>query len=325
MCLVGHERTAVRNALTIGCGGQCTCQRSGGCGPRLPVRGSGQEPSRGRQQQPRRLEVPSSRSPRKPAAPWSTHVAGVAERIASWLWPHRETVRLLADWNRDDLARGGVDDVHGVIIASREPETLAIGADVAHVGAAALRDGPRRYNLARREVDHRDAAGAARLAADPGRAAVGHIELRSVTTGIESVGANAGLDEADLLERVAVDEVDAAAPQLGDVKDLAVGADPEVLGNAATRQLEVAEDLAVDPVDLHESALVFARHDQVPAVDRVVAVVDAGTSRSRQRALERHRLRIAKVEALERFGHDDRRSAIRREVPVVRIVDGHRG
>src|SRR5262249_9913500 len=277
----------------MGCGGRSEAVEDPGdvASPSRPE--SPGEPLRGGQHRPR-------------PSPWSTHVAGVAERIAPGLWPHREAVRLLADWNRDDLARGRVDYVHDVVIASREPETLAVGAHVAHVGTAAFRDGPRRHHLASREVDHRDAAGAARLAADLRRAAVSHIELRSVTTGIESVRANAGLEEADLLERVAVDEVNATAPQLGHVEDLAVGADPDVLGNAAARQLQVAENLAVDPVDLHESALVFARHDQVPPVDRVVAVVDASTSGSRQRALERHRLRIAKIEALERLGHDDR-------------------
>src|SRR5262249_40385643 len=194
------------------------------------------------------------------AAPRSAHVAGVAQGVAPGLRPYRETVRLLADRNRDHLARGGVDHVDDVIVAAREPQVLTVGADVAHVGTAAPRDGPRRHDLARREVDDRDAPRAARLAADLRRAAVGHVELRSIAAGIEPVGADARLDEADLLEGVAVDHIDAAALELGHVENLAVGADADILRNAAAGQLEVAQHLAVDPVDFHEAALILAGH-----------------------------------------------------------------
>src|SRR4029077_18317106 len=114
------------------------------------------------------------------------------------------------------------------------------------------------------------------LPADPRRTPVGDVEQGPIPAGIKSVGANAGLDETSLLERVAVDHVDAAASELGHVEHLAVGADPDVLRNATARQLEVAEHLAIDPVDLHQLPLVLTRHDQVSAVDREVAVVDAG-------------------------------------------------
>src|SRR5262249_50667715 len=154
------------------------------------------------------------------SAPGSAHVAGVAERVAPGLRPHREAVRLLADGNGHHFAGRRVDHVHDVVVAPGEPQTLAVHADVAHVGAAALGDRPRRDDLPRCEVDDGHAARPFRFAADLRLATVGHVELRAVTAGIEAVGAHAGLDKADLLERVAVDQVDTAALQLGHVEDL---------------------------------------------------------------------------------------------------------
>ena len=49
-------------------------------------------------------------------------------------------------------------------------------------------------------------------------------------------------------------------------------------------------------------------------------MVDAGALGSRDRPLQRHRLRVTEVEPLERLGHDDGRSPVRREVHVVRVV-----
>ena len=43
-----------------------------------------------------------------------------------------------------------------------------------------------------------------------------------------------------------------------------------------------------------------------------------------ERALQLHRVRVAEVEPLERLGDDDRGLAVRREVHVVRVVDGDR-
>jgi len=49
-------------------------------------------------------------------------------------------------------------------------------------------------------------------------------------------------------------------------------------------------------------------------------VVDAEAPDA-ERLLKLPRLRIAEVEALEALGDDDRRSSVRREVEVVRVVD----
>ncbi len=47
------------------------------------------------------------------------HVSRVPERVASRLRPHRQTVRLLAHGYGPDLAAGGVDRVHHVVVAPR--------------------------------------------------------------------------------------------------------------------------------------------------------------------------------------------------------------
>ena len=72
-----------------------------------------------------------------------------------------------------------------------------------------------------------------------------------------------------------------AAHHLGDVEGLAVGRAADVLGHPALAELEVADDRAVDEVDLHEAALELAGDDDVAAVDGEVGVVHAravGTS-----------------------------------------------
>src|SRR5690349_14403167 len=114
---------------------------------------------------------------------WLPHVAGVAERVASGLRPHGETVRLVARRNRlHDFARAGVDHVDDAIVASGEPQMFAVDTDVAHVGAARAGQLPRRHDLARGEVQHRNAALADTLfAADLRKPAVRHVELRGIT------------------------------------------------------------------------------------------------------------------------------------------------
>src|SRR5262249_28663005 len=94
----------------------------------------------------------------------SAHVSRVAERVPPGLRPHREPVRLLADRNRAHLSRARIDRIHDIVVAAGEPERLAVRADIAHVGAAAAGDRPGRDDLAGREVQHRHAALAMRLA-----------------------------------------------------------------------------------------------------------------------------------------------------------------
>src|SRR5207245_10552017 len=107
---------------------------------------------------------------------------------------------LLPYGNRAALPRVGIDDVHDAVIAPRDPPALTAGAHVPHAGAAAAREGPRLHHPARREIDDRDAARPARLPADPRRTPVGDVEQGPIPAGIKSVSANAGLDEASLLE-----------------------------------------------------------------------------------------------------------------------------
>src|SRR4029077_2841261 len=254
----------------------------------------------------------------------SAHVAGVAERVASGLRPNRKDGRLLADRYRLQRAPRRVEHVDDVVVASRKPELRAVGADVAHVGAPAAGDGPRDVDLARGEIDDRHAALPVRGPVDPVRSAVGYVELPAIATRIQSVRSLAGRDESDLRERIAVDDEHAVRHHVGYVEHLAVRTDANVLRRAALRDLQVADYGPRDEVDLDQAAGEFAREDRVTAVDREIRMIDAAALARRDRRLQRHRRRVAEIEALVRFGNDDRRASIRREIHVVRVVDGNR-
>src|SRR6266576_4585226 len=47
------------------------------------------------------------------------HIAGVSQRIASWLWPHRKTVRFFAHLDLRDLAARGIERIYHVVVATR--------------------------------------------------------------------------------------------------------------------------------------------------------------------------------------------------------------
>src|SRR5215475_3108170 len=104
----------------------------------------------------------------------------MAERISPRLRPYGEAVWLLAHRDRDHRPVRCVDRVHDVIVATGEPERLAVDADVPHVGAATLRDGPVRHDLARAEVDHAHASLAVGWPADVRRPAIGDVESGAV-------------------------------------------------------------------------------------------------------------------------------------------------
>ena len=101
----------------------------------------------------------------------------MAERVTSRLRPDREAVRFLAHRDALHLARRRVDCVGDIVEAPGEPEIFPVRAHIAHVGAAAARDGPGRHDLARGEVNDRDAAIAAmhafEIAPDPASTASG--------------------------------------------------------------------------------------------------------------------------------------------------------
>src|SRR3990172_2704783 len=248
------------------------------------------------------------------------HVPGVTERVAARLGPDGEPVRLLAHRDGPDLACRGVDGVDDVLVTPKKPQHLAVGAQVAHVGAAAAGNGPRCDDSVRDEVDDGHAPLAVRGAVHVRGAAVGGVQLRRVPTRVEPVRPDPGRDEADFGEPFTVDEEHTRGLHVGYEEGLAVGRDADVLGHAPLRELEIAEDFPVYEVDLHQASLVLAGKNGEAAVDREVAVVDPGAPRHRERALQRHRLRIAEVEPLQRLGHHDRRAAVGREVHVVGVI-----
>src|SRR5256885_12312565 len=121
----------------------------------------------------------------------SAHITGVTERLAAWLWPSRQSMRLGADAYRLDRAACGVDGVDDVVVPAGDPQQLAVGADVSHVGAAAARDRPRRLDFAGREIEHRHASFAVRRSMDLVRTAVGDVELLAVAARVPAVRAQA--------------------------------------------------------------------------------------------------------------------------------------
>src|SRR6266700_4171542 len=212
----------------------------------------------------------------------SAHVACMTQGVAAGLGPDGEAVGLFPHGDLRHLAGGGVEDVYDVVIASGEPELLAVGAHVAHVRAPAPGDRPVRLDPARGEIDDGDTALAARWAMHVVRAAVGDVELGPVPARIEAVRAFASLDEIDLLEGLAVDHEAPVGPHIGHEEDLAVRGHADVLGHAAPGQLEIPQDLAARHVDLGQAALELAREDGEAAVDGEVGVVDARALRHRE-------------------------------------------
>ena len=67
------------------------------------------------------------------------------------------------------------------------------------------------------------------------RAAIGDVELARVAARVEPVRADAGGDEPDFLERVAIHYEYAVGVHVGDVEDSAVRRDPNVLRHAGWR------------------------------------------------------------------------------------------
>src|SRR5947207_5532237 len=87
----------------------------------------------------------------------------------------------------------------------------------------------------------------------------------------------------------------------------------------------MANDLAGGNIDLDQpTAAELTGEDRVFAVDREIRVVDSGALRRRQRLLNCHLLRIAEIELLQALRNNDRGTAVRRKVEVVRIFDRDR-
>src|SRR5208283_5478369 len=144
------------------------------------------------------------------------HVARVAERIAPRLRPYGEAVRHAADGNRLHRAVVGVEGIDDAVVATREPKPFAVGAQIPHVGASPSRNRPGRDHFAGGEVEHRDAALAVLDPGDVMRAAIGDIELGSIAARIEAVRADAGRNEPELPEYIAVDDDKPVPQHVGD-------------------------------------------------------------------------------------------------------------
>src|SRR5256885_2112572 len=93
---------------------------------------------------PRPAPRPWRRCRRTPAGRWpppsgaAAEVSGMPEAEPPGLGEQAEPMRALADLDRvEQLARAGVDDVDGPVVAPGEPQLAAVGAHAAHVGAAA--------------------------------------------------------------------------------------------------------------------------------------------------------------------------------------------
>src|SRR5450755_195484 len=117
----------------------------------------------------------------------SAQIPGMPQRVAPRLRPDREPVRLAPDLDLVDRAARRVDAIDDVVEAPGQPQVLAVGADVAHVGAAAARDRPVLQHLAAAEIEHRNAARPVALAVDLVTAAVGNVEALAIAARIEAV------------------------------------------------------------------------------------------------------------------------------------------
>ena len=86
-------------------------------------------------------------------------------------------------------------------------------------------------------------------------AAVRDVQALRVAAEVQAVRALAGRNEADVLERLAVDHEDAVAHHVGDVEDAAVGRQPHVLRHRRRfGSFSLPSDLARLDVHLEELA-----------------------------------------------------------------------
>src|SRR5689334_19867616 len=75
----------------------------------------------------------------------STQNSGVADRVAARLRPYAQAVRSLADVDAvQQLPVGGADRVDLGVVATAQPQHLAVGRHATHVRRAAARDLPLR-------------------------------------------------------------------------------------------------------------------------------------------------------------------------------------
>src|SRR5262245_33020360 len=121
-----------------------------------------------------------------------------------------------------DRAARRIDRVDDLVETSREPKGLSVSTDVSHIGAPAARDRPCLLDLARAEVDDRNASGSFRFGVAHMRAAVGDIKLLAIAARIQTVRAAPSRNESCLFECLRVDEVHAVGLHIGNEEKLSI-------------------------------------------------------------------------------------------------------
>ena len=253
----------------------------------------------------------------------------MAERVAAGLWPDREAVRLAPDLDAMREPPGArVENVHLGVVASRQPQLGAVGADVSHIRAAAARKLPGGQGGAGRGIDHGHAAWPASSAADRVPTPVGDEQPATVAARINAVRALARREEAHAPEGDGVHQIHAVGLHVGHIEDLPVGRGADVLrhGGAvepARIEGQIADDLPRSHVELRQLAGELAGGERPTAVRRELhmvhpAAVDGGGLD------QRHGARIAEIEPLQPLRDHDRVPPVGGEVEVIRISDGDR-
>src|SRR5712671_7855693 len=107
-------------------------------------------------------------------------------------------MRLTSDRNSvRQLSSRRVEHVHLVVVATRYPQLLSVGGDIAHVRTSTAGDWPRRDHFVRRGIEHADRAGSVTPAGDRIPAAIRHVEILPVPARINSVRALSSRNETD--------------------------------------------------------------------------------------------------------------------------------
>src|SRR3954471_5938899 len=103
------------------------------------------------------------------------------------------------------LAIRGVEDVDLVVVPPADPQLLAVGGDIPHVGTSTVRYRPGRDDRARRWIDDTDRALAVSPCLERVPSTIRDVEKPPVAAGIDAVCADSCRNEANLLERDRID------------------------------------------------------------------------------------------------------------------------
>src|SRR5262249_23481904 len=121
---------------------------------------------------------------------------------------------------------------------------------------------------------------AVRCSARRVRPTIGDVEFLAVAARVEPVATDASRDEVDLLEAVAIHDIDAIGVHIGHIETRAIGWNPNGLRHSLLWKVQIAQHLMVDEVDLCQpTAAEFAGEDRVTPVYREISVIYAGALR----------------------------------------------